>query len=74
MTSYVCEDLGLEAEFADGFAVGAGLFGCGRGCELDVVDAEVVQGFGDFDLGFGVEEGIGELLAFTEGGLDDFEI
>ena len=68
------EDLGLETEVADGLAVEAGLLtGSGRG-EFDVVDAEVVQGLGDANLGLGVEEGVGELLALAEGGLDDLKL
>jgi len=74
VASDVGEDLGLEAEVADGLAVEARLLaGGGRG-ELDVVDAEGIEGLGDLDLGLGVEEGVGELLALTEGGLDDLEL
>lgn len=74
VTSYVCEDLGLEAEVADGLAVEARLLtGGGRG-ELDVVDTEFVECLGDLDLGGGVEEGVGELLALTESGLDNLEL
>lgn len=61
------QDLGLEAELADGFAILSGLLGRGRGGELDVVDAKVIEGLGNLNLGLGVEEGIGELLALTEG-------
>jgi hypothetical protein len=74
VTSHVSEDLGLEAELADLLAVKARLLtGSGRG-ELDVVDAKVIEGLGDLDLGSGVEEGVGELLALAEGGLDDLEL
>jgi hypothetical protein len=45
------------------------LRGGGRS-ELDVVDAEVVESLGNLDLGLGIEEGVRELLALTEGGLD----
>lgn len=68
------EDLSLEAEVADGLAVETRLLtGSGRG-ELDVVNAELVEGLGDSDFGLSVEEGVGELLAFTEGRLDDLEL
>lgn len=73
MAADVGEDLCVEAELADGLAVGAGLLGGGGGGELDVVDAEVVKGAGDLDLGLGVEEGVGELFSFAQGGLDDLE-
>ena len=62
----VGEDLGLEAEVADGLAVEARLLtSSGRG-ELDVVHTKVVEGLGDLDLGLGVEEGVGELLALCK--------
>ena len=54
------EDLALETELADSFTVLAGLLrGSWRG-ELDVVGAEFVKCFGDFDLLVRVEVGIGE--------------
>jgi hypothetical protein len=74
VASHVSEDLGLEAELADLLAVEAGLLAGGRRGELDVVDAKVVEGLGNLDLGSGVEEGVGELLALAEGGLDDLEL
>ena len=70
MAAHVGQDLGLETELADGLAVLSRLLGSGRRCEFDVVDAKVIQSLGDLDLGFGVEEGVGELLALTQGGLD----
>lgn len=66
----MCEDLGLEAELADGLAVLSRLLRGSRRSQLDVVDAEVVEGLGDLDLGVDVEEGVRELLALTEGRLD----
>lgn len=68
------QNLGLQAQLADGFAVEATLLtGGGRG-EFDVINAELIQGLGDLDLGLGVEEGVGELFAFTKGALDDLEV
>ena len=40
---YVREDLGLEAELADGLAVLLGLLGRGRRRELDIVYSEFVE-------------------------------
>lgn len=46
MASYVCENLGLEAELADSLAVLAGLLGSsGRG-EFNVVDTEGIESLG----------------------------
>lgn len=70
MAADVSQDLGLEAELADGLAILAGLLrGSGRG-KLNVVDTKVVEGLGNLDLGLGVEEGVGELLALSQGGLN----
>lgn len=63
----------LEAELADRLAVTARLLRGSRRGQLDVVDAEVIEGLGNLDLGLGVEEGVGELLAFSQGALDDLE-
>ena len=53
---------GVQAELADGLAVAARLLGGrGRG-QLQILDAKLVEGFGDRDLGLGVKEGIGKLL------------
>lgn len=38
-----------------------------------VVNTELIQGLGDFNLLLGVKEGIGELLTLTQGTLDDLE-
>jgi hypothetical protein len=66
MTPDVGEDLGLEPELADRLTVCARLFGSsGRG-ELDVVNTKRIQCLGNGDLGLGVEECIGELLALCE--------
>lgn len=43
MTSYMCEDLGLETKLADCFAVCTRLFARNRAGELDVVDAEMCE-------------------------------
>ena len=63
MTPNMCEDFGLQAELADGFAVEPRLLrGRGRR-ELDVLDTEGIQRLRDSDLGLGVEEGVRKLLA-----------
>lgn len=38
-----------------------------------VVDTKVVEGLGDLNLLLGIKKGIGELLALTQGTLDDLE-
>ena len=58
----VGEDFGLQAELADGLAVPSRLLGSYWRRELEILDAELVEGFGDGDLGLGVKEGIGKLL------------
>ena len=63
MAADVGQDLGTQAELADGLAVGPGLLAGGRGGELDVLDTERVQCLGYRDLGLGVEECVRELLA-----------
>src|SRR3569833_616674 len=64
------QDLGLEAELADSLAVLSRLLRGGGGRELDVVDTEIIESLGDLDLGLGIEEGVGKLLALAERGLD----
>lgn len=66
----VSQDLGLEAELADGLAILAGLLRGSRRGKLDIIDAKVIESPGDLNLGLGVEEGIGKLLSLTEGRLD----
>lgn len=66
----VGQDLGLEAELADGLAIPSRLLRGGGRSKLDVVDTEVVEGLGNLDLGLRVEEGVRELLTLTEGRLD----
>jgi len=58
----VGEDFGLQAELADGLAVPSRLLGSCRRREFEILDAELVEGFGDGDLGFCVKEGISKLL------------
>lgn len=67
------QDLGLEAQLADSLAVEPRLLGGSGRRQLDVVNAEFVEGLGNADLGLGVEEGIGKLLALTERRLDQLE-
>lgn len=38
-----------------------------------VVNTELIEGLGDFNLLLGVEESVGELLTLTQGTLDDLE-
>lgn len=38
-----------------------------------VVGAESVEGLGDLNLLLGIKKGVGELLALTQGALDDLE-
>lgn len=52
------EDLGLQAELADSFAVLARLFGRRWAGELDVICAELIQSLCDFDLLGRVKVGI----------------
>lgn len=70
----VRQDLGLQAQFADGLTVLTGLLGGHWRGQFDVIDTEVVQGLGDFDLLLLVEEGVGKLLTFTQGGVDQLEV
>lgn len=63
MTPDMRKDLRLQAEFTDRLAVRPTLLGRSGGSKFDVFDAEGIEGFGDRDLGPGVEEGVGELLA-----------
>ena len=63
MAADVREDLGAQAELADGLAVRARLLARGGRRELDVLDAERVERLGYCDLGLGVEESVSELLA-----------
>lgn len=62
MASNVGEDLGLQPELADGFAISPGLLGRHGRCELDVLHTERIEGFGDCNLGLGVKKRVGELL------------
>jgi hypothetical protein len=58
----VGEYFGLQAELADGLAVPSRLLGSCWRRELEILDAEFVEGFGDGNLGLGVKEGIGKLF------------
>jgi hypothetical protein len=74
VASDVCDDLGLEAKFADGLTVLSRLLRSGRRGELDAIDTKIVKRLGDLDLGLSVEEGIGKLLALSECRLDNLEV
>ncbi len=63
MAADVGEDLGLQAELADGLAVEPRLLRGRGGRELDVLDTESIQRLRDGDLGLGVEEGVRKLFA-----------
>ncbi len=39
-----------------------------------IINTEIIQGLGDLNLLFGVEESIGKLLALSQGTLNDLEI
>lgn len=65
MTPNVSEDFSFEAEFADGFTVGAGLLGGSRGCKFDVFDTEFIKSFGNFDFFGRIKESIRELFSFS---------
>lgn len=43
VTPYVRQDLSLESELSDGFAVFAGLLRAGWASELNILDAEIVK-------------------------------
>ena len=68
VASDVGEDLGLEAELADGFTVLAGLLRGGRRGQLYVVGAKLVESLCNFDLLVGVEVGIGKSGLAVSGG------
>jgi hypothetical protein len=62
VTPDVGQDLGLEAQLANGLAIQSRLFrGSGRG-ELDVLDTKCIESLGDSYFGLSVKEGIGELF------------
>jgi hypothetical protein len=63
MATDVRENLGLEAELADRLAIESRLLRGGGRCEFDVLDTKCIECLGNCNLGLGVEEGIGKLLA-----------
>jgi hypothetical protein len=65
MTPNMRQNLGFKTKFADGLTVRAGLFGRGGRGKFNVLHAKLVQGFRDLDFFGRVEEGVGELLAFS---------
>lgn len=71
MAANMSQDLGLETQVGNGYAIESGLLRSGRGGQLDVLDTEIIERLGDLNLLGGVKESVGELLAFAQGGLDD---
>ena len=69
MTSNVREDLALEAELADGFAVLARLLGRSRRGELDIVGAKLVESLSNFDFLRCIKVCVGEPGNGLAGGL-----
>lgn len=68
MAANMGEDLGLEAQLANGFAVQARLLRSSRGCELDVIHAKCVQSLRDGDFSLRVKEGVRKLFALCRSG------
>ena len=74
VTSDVSQDLGLQAELANGLAVLAGLLACAGAGELNAVNTKFIQLLGNCNLHVGVKVGIGELLTLTKGRFNDLEV
>ena len=88
MTSNVSEDFGFESKFADGLAVGTGLFRGGWGGKFDVFHTEFIKSSSDFDFFGRIKECVCKLFSFSlvtvscvipigrnyQGGLDDGKI
>lgn len=70
----VGEDLRVEAELADGFAVRTGLLGRGGRGELEVLDTERIERPCDRDLRLRIEESVGELFALCSSRIDVSEV
>jgi hypothetical protein len=66
VTPDVGENLGLQPELADGFAIQSGLLRCSGGSELDVLYTKGVKSLCDGNLRLGIEERICELFALCE--------
>lgn len=74
MASDMGEDLRLQAELANGFAVGTRLLRGYGGCELDVLHTERIERLGNGDFSLGVEKSVGELFTLSQCAFDDVEI
>lgn len=66
VTSDVGENLGLKSQLTNGLAILETLWGSSRAGEFDIVDTEVIEGLGDFDLLFSGEECGCELLTLAK--------
>jgi hypothetical protein len=65
VTANMGQDLCLETKLADGNTVQTRLLRGTRRCEFNTVDAKVVKGLCNLDLGGLVKVGIGKLLALA---------
>ncbi|KAH3676951.1 hypothetical protein OGATHE_001441 [Ogataea polymorpha] len=73
MTSDVSQNLSLKPKFTNGLAIDSTLLGGNRRGQFNVVDTKVIQSLGDFNLFFCAEEGVGKLLTFSQGRLNQLE-
>src|ERR1700760_3986886 len=73
VTTDMCEDLGFETQAANLDTVKTALLRGGRIGEFNVINTKVIEGSSNFNLGIGVEEGIGKLFSFTKSRFDNLE-
>ncbi|EEQ40972.1 homocitrate synthase, mitochondrial precursor [Clavispora lusitaniae ATCC 42720] len=74
VTTNMRQDLGLQAQLANGLAVSSRSFRSNRRGQFDVVHTEIVQGLGNLNLLFCGEKGIGKSLALSQSGFDNLEL